>query len=281
MESSSSVVLEMATRSDTGRVRPHNEDSVFVKPELGLVVLADGMGGYNAGEVASSMATTLLGSGLTAALAERSPDDPAGDGRLWAQVALAREIGCTNEVIHEAAANQPQYFGMGTTVVVALFYDDRVTIAHVGDSRLYRLREGALEVLTRDHSVLQEQVDDGIITPEQARQSKKSNNLLTRALGADPVVDADIVNKEMRPGDLYLLCSDGLTDMLSDGTIAEVLRDLGELPDRCAERLVELANENGGRDNVTVALVRVVRTKPLPRGWWVRLKGWLFGRGGR
>ena len=279
MDSSSSAVFEMATCSDTGRVRPHNEDSVLAKPELGLVVLADGMGGYNAGEVASSMATTLLGSGLTAAFAERSPDDPAGGGKYWAQVALAREIGCANEVIHEAAANQPQYAGMGTTVVAAIFYDDRVCIAHVGDSRLYRWREETLEALTRDHSVLQAQVDDGIMTSEQARQSKKSNNLLTRALGADPVVDADIVDRETRPGDVYLLCSDGLTDMLADEAIADVLRELGDLPDRCSARLVELANEYGGRDNVTVALVRVVRTTPLPHGWWAWLKGWLFGGG--
>jgi PPM family protein phosphatase len=281
MDSSTSAVFEIATRSDTGRVRPHNEDAVLAKPELGLVVLADGMGGYNAGEVASSMATTLLGSGLTAAFADRSPDDPAGIGKLWAEVALAREISCTNEVIHEAAANQPQYFGMGTTVVVALFFDDQVTVAHVGDSRLYRLREGTLEVLTRDHSVLQAQVDDGIITPAQARQSKKGNNLLTRALGADPVVEADIVDHVTQTGDVYLLCSDGLTDMLADEEIADVLLEQGGQPDRCAERLVEMANEKGGRDNVTVALVRVVRTKPLPRGWWARLKRWLLGGGGQ
>lgn len=276
-----SVVLEIATRSDTGRVRPHNEDAVLANPDLGLVVLADGMGGYNAGEVASSMATTLLGSGLAAAFAERSPDDPAGVDKVWAQLALAREIGCTNEVIHEASVNQPQYSGMGTTVVAAIFYDDRVTIAHVGDSRLYRLREGELEALTRDHSLLQEQVDTGIITPEQARQSKKSTNLLTRALGADPVVEADIADYETRAGDIYLLCSDGLTDMVTDGAVADTLRELGGQPEPCAARLVELANENGGRDNVTVALVRVARTTPLPHGWWVRLKEWLFGERGR
>jgi protein phosphatase len=170
---------------------------------------------------------------------------------------------------------------MGTTVVAAIFYDDRVTIAHVGDSRLYRLREGVLEALTRDHSLLQEQVDNGIITPEQARQSKKSTNLLTRALGADPVVEADIADHETRAGDIYLLCSDGLTDMVVDEVVADTLRELGGQPERCVARLVEVANENGGRDNVTVALVRVARTTPLPRGWWVRLKGWLFGERGR
>jgi len=274
MDSARFVALEIATRSDPGRIRPHNEDSILANPDLGLVVLADGMGGYNAGEVASGMATTLLGSGLAGALADPGSGEGRADGGQRAAAALARELACTNEVIYEAAVNQPQYAGMGTTVVAAIFHDDQVTVAHVGDSRLYRLRSGLLELLTHDHSLLQEQIDDGIITAEQARQSK-NRNLLTRALGVDPVVEAEIRDHDTLPGDIYLLCSDGLTDMVGEDRIAATIRELGTEGDRCAARLVELANEGGGRDNVSVALVRVLRMSPARRSWWRRLLAWL------
>lgn len=273
MASSPSAVLEIATRSDPGRVRPHNEDSVLANPDIGLVVLADGMGGYSAGEVASSMATSLLGRGMAAAFAERRPDAKVADGQSWARAALAREIGRVNVAIHEASGDQPQYSGMGTTLVAAIFYDHRVTVAHVGDSRLYRLRSGSLEPLTRDHSLLQEQLDAGIITSEQASGSA-NRNLLTRALGVDPEVEADIQDHEARAGDFYLLCSDGLTDMLDNERIAATVLEFGGDLDGCVARLVDLANENGGRDNVSVALVKVVQMFPTRRPWWVRLRKW-------
>jgi protein phosphatase len=274
MELSPSVALEFATRSDPGRVRTHNEDSIFVNPALGLVLLADGMGGYNAGEVASGMATTLLASGLATAFAERGPGEREVSGRRsWARTALAREIASTNEVIHEAALNQPAYAGMGSTVVAAVFHDDVVTVAHVGDSRLYRLRGSDLAQLTRDHSLLQEQIDAGIITAEGARASK-NKNLLTRALGVDPVVEPDIREYDAQPGDVFLLCSDGLTDMLDDDRIAATMLELGANPERCVARLVELANDAGGRDNVTAALIRVARAFPVRRSWWTRLLAW-------
>ncbi|MBI4996053.1 MAG: Stp1/IreP family PP2C-type Ser/Thr phosphatase [Rhodocyclales bacterium] len=274
MDLSLPVALEIATRSDPGRVRTHNEDSVFVNPALGLVLLADGMGGYNAGEVASGMATTLLASGLATAFAERGPGEREVDGRRsWARTAMGREIASTNEVIHAAAVNQPAYSGMGATLVAAVFHDNVVTAAHVGDSRLYRLRDGELKQLSRDHSLLQEQVDAGIITAEQAR-AMKNRNLLTRALGADPVVEAEIREHEAHPGDVFLLCSDGLTDMLADDRIAATIQEPEASLERCAARLVELANEAGGRDNVTVALVRVARTFPVRRTWWARLRAW-------
>lgn len=271
MDLSTSVALEIATRSDPGRVRAHNEDSVLANRALGMVLIADGMGGYNAGEVASGMATTLLASGLVSAFAERGPGErEVGGRRSWARTALGREIASTNEVIHEAAVNQPAYSGMGATLVAAVFHDNVVTAAHVGDSRLYRLRDGELKQLSRDHSLLQEQVDDGIITAEQAR-AMKNRNLLTRALGVDPVVEAEIREHEAHPGDIFLLCSDGLTDMLEDDRIAATILEQGTNPERCAASLVDLANQAGGRDNVTVALVRVARTFPARRTWWVRL----------
>jgi protein phosphatase len=276
MELSPSVPLEIASRSDTGRVRPHNEDSVLVDPLLGLVVLADGMGGYNAGEVASGMATTLLASGLVSAFSERGPGErEIGGRRSWARTAMGREIASTNAVIHEAALNQPAYAGMGTTVVVALFHDNVVTVAHVGDSRLYRLRGRVLSQLTRDHSLLQEQIDAGIISPQQA-SGARNKNLLTRALGVDPVVEAEIREHDAQPGDVFVLCSDGLTDMLDDNRIAATIQEQGGDPDRSAARLVELANDAGGRDNVTVVLVKVARAFPVQRGWWPRLLAW-FG----
>jgi protein phosphatase len=186
---------------------------------------------------------------------------------------MGREIASTNEVIHEAALNQPAYAGMGTTVVVAVFHDDVVTVAHVGDSRLYRLRGRELLQLTRDHSLLQEQIDAGIIPPEQARVAK-NKNLLTRALGVDPVVEAEIREHDAQSGDVFLLCSDGLTDMLDDNRIAATILEQGGDPDRCAARLVELTNDAGGRDNVTVVLVRVARAFPVQRDWWTRLLAW-------
>lgn len=274
MESSPAFALEFATRTDVGRVRPRNEDSVFANPALGLVIVADGMGGYNAGEVASGMVTTLLASGLASAFAERAPGEREVDGRRsWARSALAREIASTNEVIYEAAVNQPEYSGMGTTVVAAVFHDNAVTVAHVGDSRMYRLRGRNLEQLTHDHSLVQEQVDAGTLSKEQARAAK-GKNLLTRALGADPVVKADIRQYDAMAGDVFLLCSDGLTDALDEGRIEATLLELGTDPQRCAVELVELANQAGGPDNVTVALVRVAQAFPVQRGWWARLMAW-------
>lgn len=268
MASGLTVVLEIATCSDPGRVRPHNEDSVFADGALGLALLADGMGGYSAGEVASGMATTLLAAGLAGALVERDTGDAD-----WARGALAREIGRANAAIHETAANQPRYSGMGTTLVAALFHDDRVAAAHVGDSRLYRYRNGELTCLTRDHSLLQEQLDEGIISAGQASRAKGSN-LLTRALGIDPVVEPEVVEHETRAGDIYLLCSDGLTDMAADEAIAKAIRDRGADLRQCAAGLVGLANDNGGHDNVSVVLARVTGESPARRSWWSRLLTW-------
>lgn len=261
--------LEIATRTDAGRVRPHNEDAVFGDAASGLAMLADGMGGYNAGEVASGLATMMLRTELPKALAT----DRREAGAISARAALDAEIGKINAAILRAAESQPRYAGMGTTLVAAVFRDDAVTIAHVGDSRLYRWRKGELKQLTRDHSVLQEQIDSGIITPEQARQSR-NRNLLTRALGADPVVEVDIADHPVMVGDVYLLCSDGLHDMLEDGEIAATLAGPAEKLDSCAARLVQSANDHGGRDNVSVVLVRVRQAFPARRSWWARFLAW-------
>ena len=266
-------ILEIVTRSDPGMVRSHNEDSVMANAAAGFVVLADGMGGYNAGEVASGMATALLGTELGKAFGAGAPHLCEGD-RLRAHVVLEEEIARANSSIYQASQSQPQYAGMGTTLVVGLFYDDKITVAHIGDSRLYRLRGEEFKQITRDHSLLQEQIDSGMITVEQARHSQ-NKNLVTRALGIDPSVEPEVHDYDVAPGDIYLFCSDGLNDMVEDEEIAMTLQALAANLELCATQLVQMANDNGGRDNVSVILVRVKQAFPAARSWWARLLAWL------
>ena len=272
MSGTLSDALEIVLRTDTGRVREHNEDAVFANPHLGFVVLADGMGGYNAGEVASSMATTRLASELESALAARAPhatDGPGGEA--FAGQCLRDAVADANAVIFQAAQEEAGYAGMGTTLVAALFFDDRVAVAHVGDSRLYRLRDGTLSLLTHDHSLLQEQIDSGLLSAEEARHSL-NRNLVTRALGVDPLVEVDLAEHLVLPDDLYLLCSDGLNDMVPDEEIALALQTLSGHLELAATQLVEMANDQGGRDNVSVILVKVRQAYPAPGTWWQAFK---------
>ncbi|MFZ2853834.1 MAG: Stp1/IreP family PP2C-type Ser/Thr phosphatase [Rhodocyclaceae bacterium] len=252
-------------------LRGHNEDSVVALPAEGLAILADGMGGYNAGEVASGMATTLLARELEAAFAARRPEEnAAGSGPSSVRRCIIDKVATTNRAIFQAAQSQPQYAGMGTTLVAALFRDNRVTVAHIGDSRLYRLRGSEFGTLTRDHSLLQEQIDSGIISAEDARHSR-NKNLVTRALGVAPEVDTEIHDYAVQPGDIYLLCSDGLNDMVDDEEIGLALQMLGANLDLAATQLIQMANDNGGRDNVSVILVKVLHEFPAAVGWWEKL----------
>jgi len=269
------TVLEIATATDPGMVRSHNEDSIASDADTGLLVLADGMGGYNAGEVASGIATTVLTTELQQLLVQKPPHTiEQASGKAVAERILREQIAKANTSIYQAAQSQPQYAGMGTTLVVALFYDNKMAVAHIGDSRLYRLRGEVFEQITKDHSLLQEQIDSGLITKEQASQSA-NKNLVTRALGIDPAVEAEIHEYNTRVGDIYLLCSDGLCDMVSDEDIGMALQTLGANLPLCAQHLVQTANDNGGRDNVSVILVRVQREYRAPRGVLARLFGWL------
>lgn len=269
-----SGALEIASCTDPGMVRSHNEDSIASDGDKGLVVLADGMGGYNAGEVASGMATTVIITELQQLLDRNDPYEmDEQSGQVIAHKMLREQIAKANTSIFQASQSQPQYAGMGTTLVVALFYDNRMTVAHIGDSRLYRLRGEDFRQITRDHSLLQEQIDSGVITPQQAKQSQ-NKNLVTRALGIDPVVEAEIHDHDTQPGDIYLLCSDGLCDMVSDDDIGLALQTLSSNLKLCAQHLVQTANDNGGRDNVSVILVRVLRSFPAPRGVVDRMKSW-------
>jgi len=267
------TVLEVVALSDPGMVRTNNEDAVLAKPACGLVILADGMGGYNAGEVASGMATAMLGSELEKAFAVRPPAVRDASATSWAHVALAREVAHVNAAIHQAAQSQPQYAGMGTTLVAGVFHDNRLTIAHVGDSRAYRLRGDAFEQMTRDHSLLQEQIDSGLLTREEARHVQHKN-LVTRALGVDPEVAVEIHEHAVQPGDIYLLCSDGLNDMVEDDEIGMTIGMLSANLTLCATQLIQMANDNGGRDNASVILVKVKEAFSAPRGWRRRLLNW-------
>ena len=240
-------------QTDPGRIRDNNEDSVAFDTAMNLGVLADGMGGYNAGEIASSMATVLIKSELARWLLE------AGSHANAQQVGRAMEI-CVNNAnlaIFNSANTNPQYAGMGTTLVVGIFQETRLLLGHVGDSRCYRWRGYELVQITKDHSFLQEQLDAGLLTPEQAAQSP-NKNLVTRALGVEEQVMLELHEHQVEEGDIYLMCSDGLSDMIPDETIASVLLNDLSLT-QMADKLVFLANQEGGRDNISVLLVQATR----------------------
>ena len=253
---------EFCFRTDPGLARENNEDSVTVDEPTRLGILADGMGGYNAGEVASGMATTFIKSELGRWLAQ------AGRHANGREVRRAMEI-CVdnaNRAIFNAANSNPQYAGMGTTLVVGVFRDTRLLLGHIGDSRCYRLRAGRLMQITHDHSLLQEQIDAGLITVEQAAFSA-NKNLVTRAVGVEDTVLLETHLHDVMPGDLYLLCSDGLSDMIDDETISQLLQSCELLPE-AANALVDAANEAGGKDNISVVLVRVRGPGGAARSWW-------------
>ena len=266
--------LQMVSQTDPGRVRGHNEDCVELRPEIGVVVLADGMGGYNAGEVASGMATSIVATGLSEAWASSALAklDRAAAMR-YSQEVIQTQVARANRAIFDAAQKDPQCAGMGTTLVACVFYDNFLTVGHIGDSRLYRMRNDALEQVTRDHSLLQEQIDSGLITKEDARQSH-NKNLVTRAVGIDPEVETEIHSYDVQDGDIYLLCSDGLNDMIEDEEIQMTLIALRTNLDLTAQQLVQAANDAGGRDNVSVMLIKVKNQFPVERGFFAKVKSW-------
>ena len=252
MPSLAKPVVDLACVTDPGQVRSQNEDSVAADAEIGFAVLADGMGGHNAGEVASRIAADLV----SATFRSLPPFNEHLDAQR-AEAFVKRAIAAANSAVLDTAGSNPRYRGMGTTLVVAFWHPNGMTYGHVGDSRLYRLREGRLERLTRDHTLVQEQLEQGSISAEQARYAA-NRNVLTRAVGIDAEVEADVRTRATRRDDLYLLCSDGLTDMMSDDEIVHTLLNCGADVSRAAERLVELANEAGGHDNVSVVIARVL-----------------------
>jgi PPM family protein phosphatase len=266
--------IQMVKATHTGMVRSHNEDSIATDPEIGLAVLADGMGGYNAGEVASGIATALISSETREAMVRQAPHQIDRSTGTPVATRLLRDIIVkANTSIYQSANSQPQYAGMGTTLVVTLLCDNQITVAHIGDSRCYRFRAEKLEQITRDHSLLQEQIDSGLLTKEAARRSQ-NKNLVTRALGIEPQVEAEIHTYPVLNGDIYVLCSDGLNDMVEDEDIEMTLGALGANPQLAADQLVQMANDNGGRDNVSVVLIKVKKEFPAVDGWMTKFLGW-------
>jgi protein phosphatase len=241
---------EFSIRTDPGLARENNEDSVTVDEPTRLAILADGMGGYNAGEIASGMATTFIKSELGRWLAQAGRHANAKEVRRAMEICVDN----ANRSIFNAANSNPQYSGMGTTLVVGVFQDGRLLLGHIGDSRCYRMRGTELAQITKDHSLLQEQMDAGLITPEQAAVST-NKNLVTRALGVEDAVLLDVNEHRVEPGDIYLMCSDGLSDMVDDEGIARILAGDVTLEEK-AVQLVDAANANGGRDNISVLLAQ-------------------------
>jgi serine/threonine protein phosphatase PrpC len=262
----SAIDYQFCARTDPGRVRANNEDAVSIDPQAQIAVLADGMGGYNAGEVASGMATTFIQTEMARWLAQAGQQLKAQDLRRAIEICVDN----ANQAILGAAEANPQYMGMGTTLVVGVFQGSRLMLGHIGDSRCYRLRAGVLEQITRDHSWLQEQIDAGLITAQQAALSS-SRNLVTRALGVEEEVLVEINEFRVEPQDLYLMCSDGLSEMLRHSELTELAGANLPLEDK-ARQLIDAANTNGGRDNISVVLVQAGSDNPK-RGFMSRLLG--------
>ncbi|MBA3582401.1 MAG: Stp1/IreP family PP2C-type Ser/Thr phosphatase [Gammaproteobacteria bacterium] len=270
----------MAALTDTGMKRSHNEDSIASEASCGLVLVADGMGGYRGGEIASALAANTIVYEVQHALQqlEQNPAAMEEDEEYSSQSIIMRDAICkANQVIYQASHSLAQYQGMGTTVVAVLFLaDHRLSIAHVGDSRLYRYRDDYLETITSDHTLIQQLIDRGFYTPEEARASM-NKNLVTRALGVDADVKVDIQEDFAQPGDIYLLCSDGLNDMIDDKDIHLTIRTYNDNLDRAAAELIKLANANGGKDNVSVLLARIVDETHAPNKHWLdKFVDWFF-----
>jgi protein phosphatase len=261
--------------SDTGKVRDHNEDAIGSNRDAGLFVLADGMGGYNAGEVASSIAVkTILELATEACTRENRGETESETGMMRQTIVLRDAISRANKIIHQTANSQESCHGMGTTIVTCLFYDNKMSIAHVGDSRLYRMRKNRLQQITLDHSLLQELVDRGFYSREEAERST-NKNYVTRALGVEAVVDVDVQEIAVEPEDLYLLCSDGLPDMVDDEEIHLTISTFSANLEMVGQQLVQLSNEHGGKDNISVMLIKALEPFPARTGLVSKLKNLL------
>jgi serine/threonine protein phosphatase PrpC len=243
------TVSSYAGRTDTGRRRRRNEDAFVLAPPLFAV--ADGMGGAQAGEVASKLAAAAL-----------EDTDP---GRLTGPERVASLIQEANRRVHERSSSDPSTSGMGTTMTVALVEDDGVVIGHVGDSRAYLVRNGHIEQITEDHSLVNELLKSGKLSAQEA-EVHPQRSVITRAVGTDPDVDVDSFTIDARDGDVFLICSDGLTDMVDDERILETFAQYGDDLDRMTKQLVIAANRGGGEDNITVVTFSIGDRDELDAG---------------
>ena len=242
--------------TDVGLKREGNEDSLLCLDDLGLYAVADGMGGHAAGEVASQTATTVVRDAVRQALASAPGEDAGGAGERQVQI-LERSVLDANEAICRLSQENQRYGGMGTTFSALLVRGGKAAVAHVGDSRIYLLRNGTVRAVTNDHSWVNEQLQRNVITVEEAR-THRWRNVITRALGNRLDLDVDTEILDLQPGDVFLLCSDGLTGLVPDTMLAQALREMGERPEDTAHDLVEEAKEAGGDDNITLVILRIV-----------------------
>ncbi len=267
-----SNAIKVIRLSDVGMHRDHNEDAVASDLSIGLMVLADGMGGYRAGEVASEIAVLTLAAELTDALTKQKAAAVFERSLIAESRMLMHAVEKANAAIYQISQEQPQCAGMGTTLVVSLFADNKFVVGHIGDSRAYRLRDGALMQLTEDHSLLQEQINSGLITPEQAKTSS-NKNLVTRALGIDPEVELTLQEYDVKLGDLYMLCSDGLNDMVEDEEMQQILINAHGNIELAANLLIQAANNHGGKDNISVVIALVKKAFAADKSWVKSLLG--------
>jgi protein phosphatase len=257
---------DIVCATDPGKVRSGNEDAVLAEPELGLAILADGMGGYAAGEVASKLAVDEVHGELSSALPllRAKPVEELGAGLVEDMRFAASRA---NDSIIGLAKREPDYEGMGSTLVIAVLQDERLFIGHLGDSRAYRFRAGRIEQLTRDHCWVDEQVAAGSLSVD-ALIDTRYKNIVTRALGIEDEVDLEVHDHVIEKDDLFLLCSDGLSDMVTDQQMEAILAADSTLAE-LAQKLVDTANEHGGKDNISVILMR--EAAPERKGWARRL----------
>jgi protein phosphatase len=267
--------LEIVRLTDVGQRRDHNEDAIASDTAMGFVILADGMGGYKAGEVASEIAVLSITAELKEAMQDLRPGQVDGSLNMQAEARLIIDaVRNANEAIYNVSQTQPQCAGMGTTLVLGLFTNNKLLVGHIGDSRMYRYRQTQLEQITEDHSLLQEQIKSGLITPEQAKYAS-NKNLVTRALGVDPEVELELHEYDVEAEDIYLLCSDGLSDLVDDEVIQNTLNMLSSDLTETAKTLIDMANDRGGKDNISVILVRVKKSFEYKQAWYDDFLGWL------
>jgi serine/threonine protein phosphatase PrpC len=256
--------LRVGAATDTGRVRERNEDTYALRVEQGLFVVCDGMGGAAAGEVASRMAVDTIVEHLAGPTRDEAASRHANEQRYLPQTRrLAEAVRRSNERIYDEGQKDSRQIGMGTTVVGAWIQQNIASVAHVGDSRAYLWHCGDIEPLTRDHSLVEEEVRAGLLDRETSLQSEQQNVLL-RALGRDPETEVDLSEVPVQPGDYLLLCTDGLTRVVPEPEMARAISELRD-PQRICDHLIAAANRNGGPDNITVVVAHV------SGGWWRRL----------
>lgn len=260
--------LSIVRLSDTGKLRKRNEDTIASDVSIGLAVLADGMGGYNAGDVASQMAVLTITADLKTRFKHAIQENQLIDTSNI-KSHLVNAVNTANNAIFQVSREQAQCAGMGTTLVLSVFIDNKVVIGHIGDSRAYLFRNHDLTQLTNDHSVLQEQLDSGLLTAEQAK-FVTYKNFVTRALGVESEVDLELSTFDVAIGDIYLLCSDGLTEMVEDDEIRTTLIENRENLAHAANTLVQKANQHGGKDNISVILIEVLAEFALNKTTWYK-----------